>query len=99
MAKEMSQTYSRETQNATGFDGYVGSNWCPNNLDEQIFIEMYNDAVANGKEVKIKLFFKRFSNCLEPCVHDKLVSLGRIRTRWNNTSVTAVVRHPQRQKK
>ena len=52
MTKEMSQTYSRETQNATGFDGYVGSNWCPNNLDEQIFIEMYNDAVANGKEVK-----------------------------------------------
>ena len=97
MIKKMAQSYSRETQNATGFDGYVGSNWCPNDLDEQIFIEMYDDAVATGKEVRI--IFLRFSNCSEPCVHDKLVSLGWIRTRRNNTSITAVVRHSQRQKK
>ena len=58
MIKSMAQSYFRETQNATGFDGYVGSNWCPNNLDEQIFIEMYNDAVATGKEVGITFFSK-----------------------------------------
>jgi len=43
-------TFDDATRNASGFDGYIGSNWCPNNLDEPLFIEMYNDAVATGKE-------------------------------------------------
>ena len=44
-------TDPRETQEALSADGYLGSNWCPNDLDEALFIETYNDAVETGREV------------------------------------------------
>ena len=42
---------SSVVRNKTGLDGYLGSNWCPNKLDEPLFSKMYFEAVEKNQEV------------------------------------------------
>ncbi|CAG5080405.1 Oidioi.mRNA.OKI2018_I69.PAR.g9577.t1.cds [Oikopleura dioica] len=42
--------FDSATQESTGLDGYLGTNWCLNNLDDALLTQMYHDAVLNDQE-------------------------------------------------
>ncbi|CAG5103508.1 Oidioi.mRNA.OKI2018_I69.chr1.g802.t1.cds [Oikopleura dioica] len=53
-------------RNKTGLDGYLGSNWCPNKLDEPLFTKMYFEAVENNQEKHAFMINKHLWNGLGP---------------------------------